>query len=102
MFILLSCTSRCGYVSERDLSSIRSASQRVFALEPTAPFAILRSPLYLFQPPSFAMLFATTMLVVFGARCITFAQLSFSCPALANAMLRCSARPPLPTSMLHG
>ena len=39
---------------------------------------------------------------VSGAMWNTFAPVSFTCPAPASAMERCSALAPLPTSMLHG
>src|SRR4051812_4172798 len=75
-----------GYVSERDASSRRSASQTTLERAPCAPLATSSRPRYEERPPSFEIDLAKMFDVVFGAAWMIFAPASWCWPSPANAI----------------
>src|SRR5438876_8282361 len=88
--------SMYGYVSLRDSSSSRSASQRTFTLTPCALGSTLMWPRYDVRPLPLLMERDTMLLVVLGATWIALLPASWCCPVPANAALITSACAPSP------
>src|SRR6187399_2640656 len=94
--------SMYGYVSERLWSSSISASQRTLAVTPVAPGATLSWPRYVARPPSLDTDLETIRDVVFGARWIVLAPVSWCCPRPATATEMTSAVAPSPRRYIDG
>src|SRR4029078_2007566 len=102
MVVSSSWMSMYGYVSERDWSSSISASHRTLATTPVAPGATFRWPRYVARPPSLETDFETMREVVFGARWIAFAPVSWCWPLPATATEMMSALAPWPRREMLG
>src|SRR4029079_1588247 len=94
--------SMYGYVSLRLWSSSMRASQRTLATTPVAPGATFRWPRYVARPPSFETDLETIRLLVFLARWIALAPVSWCWPRPATATEMMSALAPSPRRQMLG
>src|SRR3954471_7552792 len=79
-----------GYVSDRDVSSRRSAPHTTLERASTAPFATSSRPRYEERPPSFEIDLAKMFEVVRGAAWMILPPASWCWPLPANAIDRIS------------